>query len=209
MLVHLCEEPAGRSSSFKCWWPFWRLLSPAEGHHCIQGRVQKGVLELVFEGKARISFHFAVQFNLVTQSCLTLWDPMDCSRPGLPVHHRLPEFTQTHWVGDAIQLSHPLSSPSPAFNLSQHQGLFKWVSSSHQVAKVLSHKSCVTVVIPCIVALQAPVCEISQARILEWVAISFFRGSSWPRNRIRVSCIAGRFFTNWATGEAKRVCWCH
>ena len=60
--------------------------------------------------------------------------------PGLPVHHQLPEFTQTHvhWVSDAIQPSHPLSSPSPpAFNLSQHQGLFQWVSSSHQVAKVL------------------------------------------------------------------------
>ena len=65
---------------------------------------------------------------------------MDCSTPGFPVHHQLPEFTQTHvhWVGDAIQPSHPLSSPSPpAFNLSQHQGLFQWVSSSHQVAKVL------------------------------------------------------------------------
>ena len=65
---------------------------------------------------------------------------MDWSTPGLPVHHWLPEFTQTHvhWVGDAIQPSHPLSSPSPpAFNLSQPQGLFQWVSSSHQVAKVL------------------------------------------------------------------------
>ena len=65
---------------------------------------------------------------------------MDCSTPGLPVHHQLPELAQTHvhWVGDAIQPSHPLSSPSPhAFNLSQHQGLFKWVSCSHQVAKVL------------------------------------------------------------------------
>ena len=65
---------------------------------------------------------------------------MDCSMPGLPVHHQLPEFTQTHvhWVSDAIQPSHPLLSPSPpTFNLSQHQGLFKWVSSSHQVAKVL------------------------------------------------------------------------
>ena len=65
---------------------------------------------------------------------------MDCSTPGLPVHHQLPEFTQTHahWVSDAIQSSHPLSSPSPsAFNLSQHQSLFKWVSSSHQVAKVM------------------------------------------------------------------------
>ena len=67
---------------------------------------------------------------------------MNRSTPGLPVHHQLPEFIQTHvhWVSDAIQPSHPLSSPSPpALNLSQHQGLFKWVSSSHQVAKVLEH----------------------------------------------------------------------
>ena len=69
-----------------------------------------------------------------------LCNSMDCSTPGLPVHHQLPELTQTyvHWVGDAIQSSHALSSSSPpAFNLSQHQGLFKWVSSLHQVAKVL------------------------------------------------------------------------
>ena len=75
-----------------------------------------------------------------TLSCLMLCDPMDCSTPGLPVHHQLPEFTQTHvhWVGDPIQPSPPLSSPSPpSFNLSQHQGLFKLVSSLHQVAKVL------------------------------------------------------------------------
>ena len=65
---------------------------------------------------------------------------MDCSTPGFPVHHQLPEFAQTpvHRVGDAIQPSHPLSPPSPpAFNLSQHQGIFQWVGSSHQVAKVL------------------------------------------------------------------------
>ena len=82
----------------------------------------------------------SVQFSWVTQSCPTLCDPVNCSTPGLPVHHQLLGFTQTHvhWVGDAIQPSHPLSSPSPsAFNLSQHQGLFKWVSSSHQVANVL------------------------------------------------------------------------
>ena len=81
-----------------------------------------------------------IQFNSVAQSCLTLCDPLDCSMPGLPVHHQLPEFTQTHvhWVNDAIQPSHSLSSLSPpAFNVSQHQGLFKWVSSSHQVAKVM------------------------------------------------------------------------
>ena len=79
-------------------------------------------------------------FSSVAQSCPTLCNPMDCSTPGLPVHRQLQELTQTHvhWVGDAIQPSHPLSSPSPpAFDLSQHQGLFKWVSSSHQIAKVL------------------------------------------------------------------------
>ena len=81
----------------------------------------------------------SVQFSSVTQPCPTFCNPMDCSMPGLPVHHQLPEFTQTHvhWVDDAIQPSHPLSSPSPAFNLSQHQGLFQWVSSLYQVAKLL------------------------------------------------------------------------
>ena len=82
----------------------------------------------------------SVQFSSVAQSCPTLCDPVDCSMPGLPVHHHLLEFTQTHVhrVSDAIQPSHPLSSPSPpALNLSQHQSLFKWVSSSHQVAKAL------------------------------------------------------------------------
>ena len=80
------------------------------------------------------------QFSSVAQSCLTLCDPMDCSTPGFPVHHQLWELTQTHVqrVGDSIQPSHPLSSPSPpTFNLSQHQSLFKSVNSSHQVAKVL------------------------------------------------------------------------
>ena len=81
----------------------------------------------------------SVQFSSVAQSCPTLCDPIDCSMPGFPVHHQLLELAQTlvHRVGDAIQPSHPLSSPSPAFNLSQHQGLFQWVSSSYQVAKAL------------------------------------------------------------------------
>ena len=80
-----------------------------------------------------------IQFCSVAQSCPTL-QPMNRSTPGLLVHHQLPESTQTqvHWVSDVIPPSHPLLSPSPpAFNLSQHQGLFRWVSSSHQVAKVL------------------------------------------------------------------------
>ena len=82
----------------------------------------------------------SVQFSSVAQSCPTLCDPMNRSTPGLPVHHQLPEFTQTHVhrVCDVIQPSHPQSSPSPpAPNPSQHQSLFQWVNSSHEVAKVL------------------------------------------------------------------------
>ena len=81
------------------------------------------------------------QFSSVTQSCPTLCDPMNCSASGLPVHHQLPEFTQTHVhrVGDAIQPSHPLSSPSPpAPNPSQHQSLFQWVNSSMRWPKYWS-----------------------------------------------------------------------
>ena len=80
------------------------------------------------------------QIRSVTQSCPTLCNPMNRSTPGFPVHHQLPEFTQTHVhrVSDAIQPSHPLSSPSPpAPNPPQHQGIFQWVNSSHEVAKVL------------------------------------------------------------------------
>ena len=86
---------------------------------------------------------FTFMFSSVAQSCPTLCDPMNRRTPGLPVHRQLPESSQTHvhWVSDAIQPSHPLSSPSPpALNLSQHQGLFKWVSSSHQVAKAYTYK---------------------------------------------------------------------
>ena len=82
----------------------------------------------------------SVLFSSVAQLYLTLCNPRDCSMPGLPVHHQLLELTQTHvhWVSDAIQSSHPFSSPSPpAFNLSQLHGLFQWVTSSHHVAKVL------------------------------------------------------------------------
>ena len=82
----------------------------------------------------------SVQFSSVAQSCPTVCNPMNHSMPGLPVHRQLPEFTQSHvhWVSDATQPSHPLSSPSPpALNLPQHQDLFKWLSSSHQEAKVL------------------------------------------------------------------------
>ena len=84
---------------------------------------------------------FSLQFSSVAQSCLTLSNPMDCSTPGFPVDHQFLETIQTHvhCVSDASQPSHPLSSPSPpVFNVSQRQGLFKWVSSSHQVAKYWS-----------------------------------------------------------------------
>ena len=85
-------------------------------------------------GEAGPLMYYSVQFSSVAQSCLTLCDPMNRSTPGLPVHHQLPEFTQTHVhrVGDAIQPSHPLLSPSPpAPNPFQHQGLLQWVNSSH------------------------------------------------------------------------------
>ena len=108
----------------------------------------KSLLILNYTVKAAFTLSTAFQFSSVAQLCPTLCDTMNHSTPGFPVRHWLLEFTQTHvhQVGDAIQPSHPLSSPSPlAFNLSQYQGLFKWVSSSHQMAKVsefqLQHQS--------------------------------------------------------------------
>ena len=91
------------------------------------------------ESQGKLLYRFS-QFSSVAQSCPSLCDPMNRSTPGLPVHHQLLEFTQTHvhWIGDAVQPSHPLSSPSPpAPSPSQHQGLFQWVSCSQEVAKVL------------------------------------------------------------------------
>ena len=90
--------------------------------------------------KTQQIWNLSIQFSSVAQSCPTLCDPMNFSTPGLPVHHQLPQFTQTHVhrVGNAIQPSYPLSSPSPpAPSPSQHQGLFQWVNSLHEVAKVL------------------------------------------------------------------------
>ena len=117
-----------------------------------QPRISSKPMTILHKIYAFKIIHSSVQFSSVAptlchpmdcssvQSCLKLCDPMNWSTPGLPVHRQLPEFTQTrvHWVGDTIQPSQPLSSPSPpALNLSQHQGLFKGVSSSHQVAKLL------------------------------------------------------------------------
>ena len=107
-------------------------------HHCNKYMHKK--TEQWLEEKKRTRMFTVVQFSSVAQSCPTLCDPMNRSIPGLPVHHQLQKFTQTHVhrVGDAIQPSHPLSSPSPpAPSPSQPQSLFQWVNSSHEVAKVL------------------------------------------------------------------------
>ena len=110
----------------------YRTTLPASWGICMQFKKQQ--LEPDME-------QCSVQFSSVQSlSRVRLCDPMNHSTPGLPVHHQLPEFTQTHvhWVSDAIQPSHPLSSPSPpAPNPSQHQSLLQWVNSSHEVAKVL------------------------------------------------------------------------
>ena len=106
-----------------------------------------GFLSLLLSGAGDWDRLTSVQFS-PSVTCLILCDPVNRSPPRLPVHHQLQELAQTHvhWVGDAIQPSHPLSSPSPPiFNLSQHRWLFQWVSSSNQVAKVsefqLQHQS--------------------------------------------------------------------
>ena len=110
---------------------------------CLENSMDRGVWQVTVHGVAKSQTWLSIrsdQIRSVAQSCLTLCDPMNCSIPGLPVHHQLPEFTQSHvyWVSDAIQPSHPLSSPSPpAPNPSQHQSLFQWVNSSYEVAKVL------------------------------------------------------------------------
>ena len=127
------------------------------------------------------------QFSLVTQLCLTLCDPMDCSKPGLPVHHQLPEFTQTHvhWVGDGLQTTKMILDILCCAGLSRF--------------------SCVQLfVTPWTVAHQAPLTmEIFQERILEWVVIPSSRGSSQPRVGTQVFCFAGGSFPVWANREAQ------
>ena len=144
----------------RCWWGCGEKPSTGGGnvnwcsHHEKQDR---GISKIKMEQKLKLQYDPAIpildihlmeikslfwsdQIRSVAQSCPTLCDPMNRSTPGLPVHHQLLEFTQTHshWVTDAIQPSHPLSSPSPpAPNPSQHQSLFQWVNSLHEVAKVL------------------------------------------------------------------------
>ena len=121
----------------ECLWNSLRL-------YLVKGKEQAIAISLtvslLIESQGWISKLTTVQFSSVAQLWPILCDPMDLSTSGLPVHHQLLKFTQAHvhWVSDSIKPSHPLLSPSPpAFNVSQHEGLFQWVSSSHQVAKVL------------------------------------------------------------------------
>jgi len=174
-------------------------------------------------------------FCSVAQLCLTLCDPMDCSTPGFPVLHHLPEFAQTHvhWVCDATQPSHPLSSPfPPAFNLSasgffpmswlfaseakglelqlQHQS-FQWIFSVDFLFDWLIWscspvKMKVTLLCPALCnRMNDTVHGILQARILEWVTIPFPRESSQPRDQTQVPHIAGGLFISLATREAWNV----
>ena len=122
--VALCTQVCGSPTQYRPINYFIPVISVPDPQ-CV---IQKAYLKLIM----------SVQISSVAQSCPTLCDPMNHSTPGLPVHHQLPEFTQTHRVSDAIQPSHPLVSPSPpAPNPSQQQSLFQWVNSSHELAKVL------------------------------------------------------------------------
>ena len=124
---------------------------------------------------------FISQFSSVSQSCMTLCDPMDFSMPYFPVHHQLLDLSQTHahWVSDTIQPAHPLLPPSsPAFNFSQHQGLFQWVSSSHQVAKVLEF----------------------QHQFFQWIFRTYFLRIHW------LDLLATRVFSNTTVQEHQILC---
>ena len=128
-----------------------------------------------------VSSCFNFQFSSVAQSCPTLCDPMDCSTPSFPVHHQPLELAQTHvhWVGDAIQPSHPLSPPSPpAFNLSQHQSLFQWVSFNVKEDLLKKHRD--------LALKNIRVCEhrlrLLKLAICTW-AIQYFRKGDGTMNR--------------------------
>ena len=142
----------------------------------------------------------SVQFSSVTQSCPTLCHPMNRSTPGLPVHHQLLEFTQTHvhWVGDAIQPSHPRSSPSPpAPNPSQHQGLFQWVNSLHKVAKVLEF--------PLIARSRGTwmaLCIMSHGDVPDWCVTVTCMG--WPERTSSTNQPAQEGYSGWHMAKKKK-----
>ena len=139
MFLRLCS-----SLCLSCWRRKWQptpVFLPRESceQRSLVGCYLWGHTESNTNEAAAVACLFcSVQFSSVTHSCATLCNPMNGSKPGLPVHHQLPDSNQTHihWVGVTIQSSHPLSYTSPpALNLSQHHGLFQWVSFSHQVIK--------------------------------------------------------------------------
>ena len=127
-----------RIDAFELW--YWRTLLRVPW---TSKRSKQSILKEISPGISLEGMMLKLKLEMCSsaQSCPTLCDPMNRSTPGLPVHHQLPEFwtqTHVHWVSDSIQPSHTLALASPpALNISQHQGLFKWVSSSHEVAKVL------------------------------------------------------------------------
>ena len=138
----ICSQSYGFSHSHVQMWELDHKEGRTLKNWCFRTVVLEKTLQSPLGSKEIKPVHpKGSQFSSVAQVRPTLCDPMDCSMTSFPVHHRLPELPQTHvhWVGDAIQPSHPLSSLSPpAFSLSQHQGLFQWVSSSHQWPKYWS-----------------------------------------------------------------------
>ena len=144
-LLNLCC-PVANWTCWKTLYLKWNIYHWKKGEKGVRSGISCPIHLLIPDSGISSEQHAwsTAQFGSVAQSRPTLCDPMDCSTPGLPVHHQLPEFnlTHIHWVGDAIQPSHTLLPTSPlAFNLSQHQGLFKWVSAFHQVAKVMASAS--------------------------------------------------------------------
>ena len=135
-----CPAPGKGSVKSRCCQDGSGIQLSSQIHHKLRSCVTNDTKGGGNHGKNSTVGDHTVQFSSVTQLCPTPCNPMNHSTPGLPVHHQLLEFTLTHvhWVNDAIKPSHPLSSPfPPAPNPSKHQGLSQWVSSLHQVAKVL------------------------------------------------------------------------
>ena len=141
-----CQAPLSMWFSRQEYWSGLPFLSPGDLQDPdIETRspaLQSDTLPIALQGKVKYNLREGNQFSSISQSCQTLYDTTDYSTPGFPVHHQLLELIQTyvHRVCDAIQPSHSLLSSSLTFTIFQHQGLFQWVSSSHQVAKVLAFR---------------------------------------------------------------------